>query len=74
MRWYDQKTDRCEACGWFGNGTWPTGELAGQEYEACRYHGYIFHRTTDESCKEFKTPRMVQEYLEKMKKKKTQSH
>ncbi len=68
-RYYDEKTPRCEECGWFGHGTFDRGEKAGRTYERCGYFGYIFHKTTDENCSEFKTPRGVAEYLARMSKK-----
>lgn len=68
-RYYDEKTPRCEACGWFGTGTFDRGENAGQTYERCGYYGYIFHKDTLENCEEFKTPRGVADYLDRMNKK-----
>lgn len=67
--YYDEKTPRCEACGWFGTDTYDRGEKAGQTYERCGYYGYIFHKDTLEDCKDFKSPRSVAEYLARSKKK-----
>ena len=66
--YYDEKTTRCEACGWFGTGVYPRGEKTGQTYERCEWYAYIFHKTTDEPCKDFKTPRAAQEYLSQQEK------
>ena len=68
-RYYDEKTPRCEACGWFGTATYDRGEKAGQVYERCGWYGYIFHKNTEESCDAFKTPFGVREYLAMMEKK-----
>lgn len=68
-RYYDEKTPRCEACGWFGTGTYDRGEKAGQTYERCGWYGYIFHSDTLEDCSDFKTERGVAEYLVRTKKK-----
>lgn len=56
MRYYDQLSPDCSSCGWFAIGEY----VDGTPYVACRKHGYILNRETEERCTDVRTPAQVE--------------